>query len=76
MGDDPCQFGLVGVLDATPSSEQLHLYSTMDGEISAQSMARDALSNAVLIAFAWTSAMAYNAGKNSTSESLNPFRVN
>nr|CDS30549.1 28S ribosomal protein S30 mitochondrial [Hymenolepis microstoma]CDS34781.1 28S ribosomal protein S30 mitochondrial [Hymenolepis microstoma] len=65
MGDDPCQFGLAGVLDVTPSSEQQHLYSTMDGEISAQSMSRDALSNAVLAAFAWTGAMAYNAGKNS-----------
>ncbi|KAM3171561.1 hypothetical protein ACTXT7_016377, partial [Hymenolepis weldensis] len=75
MGDDPCQFGLVGVLDVTPSSEQLHLYSTMDGEISAQSMARDALSNAVLIAFAWTSAMAYNAGFTLYNELDHPFSV-
>ncbi|KAM7535622.1 hypothetical protein Aperf_G00000090127 [Anoplocephala perfoliata] len=75
LSDDPCQFGLVGVLDVTPSSEQFELHSTMDTSISTQSMCRDALSNAVLAAFAWTSAMAYNAGFTLYNELDRPFSV-
>ncbi|VDN98469.1 unnamed protein product [Rodentolepis nana] len=75
MEDDPCQFGLVGVLDVTPSSEQQCLSSTIYEEISTQSMSRDAISNAALTAFAWTSAMAYNAGFTLYNELDHPFSV-
>lgn len=64
MSAEPCQFGLLGVLDVTPSTEQSQLLQPCDGvESSAVALERDALSNGLLTAFAWTSAMAYNQGR-------------
>ncbi|EUB59894.1 hypothetical protein ECG_03285 [Echinococcus granulosus] len=74
VSEEPCKFGLLGVVDVTPSSEQWHFHCT-DGIAPSDSLAREALSNGILAAFAWTSAMAYNQGFTLYNELESPFSV-
>lgn len=59
-GGDPCMFGLLGVLDVTDLASRAMPFD--DVAIGRQVVARDSLSQGILTAFAWTSAMAYNQG--------------
>ncbi|KAL5108759.1 hypothetical protein TcWFU_003669 [Taenia crassiceps] len=74
VSEDPCKFGLLGVVDVTPSSEQTYFHCT-DSISPSDSIVREALSNGILTAFAWTSAMAYNQGFTLYNELENPFSV-
>ncbi|VDK37860.1 unnamed protein product [Taenia asiatica] len=74
VGEEPCKFGLLGVVDVTPSSEQSHFHCT-DNIAPSDSITREALSNGILTAFAWSSAMAYNQGFTLYNELENPFSV-
>ena len=64
VSEEPCKFGLLGVVDVTPSPDQIYFHSNRSTDISMTCAERDALSNGLLTAFAWTSAMAYNEGEH------------
>ncbi|VDD77805.1 unnamed protein product [Mesocestoides corti] len=70
-GGDPCHFGLLGVLDVTPTN-QLALLSP-DDPITSKVIARNSLSQGLLAAFALSSAMAYNQGFTLYNEIDRPF---
>ncbi|VDM31142.1 unnamed protein product [Hydatigera taeniaeformis] len=74
VSEEPCKFGLLGVVDVTPSSEQSHFHC-IDGFASSDSLTCEALSTGILTAFAWASAVAYNQGFTLYNELESPFSV-
>ncbi|CAL8089637.1 unnamed protein product [Calicophoron daubneyi] len=72
---DPCEFGLVGAVDAK-RSEKVHRElsrTSLSPDMKTNVWTRHAMGEGILTAFAWTSAQAYNQGFTVYNELTYPF---
>lgn len=72
---DPCEFGLVGVLDACRAEKVYReIHSTnLDDQTKCHILTNHNVTEALITAFAWTSAQAYNQGFTLYNELTYPF---